>query len=282
MSRILALAVLCAFPPATYALCAAPRSSRAVLDALLSWCGKNGVGGLENVHIDEFEAGLGIFAARAILPGEELLRIPLRLALADRLIPGVDGKPPPPSPWRDAPWQAALAARLSTEELDGSEWQPWLRTLPRGVQGLPLSMQPVLQYQSAAAELAALHADRAALAARTASALSEAAAAEEAAPSAARVEQALTLASTRAFLLELEPGDPWACCHAFVPLLDLFNHSPLDDSHVEWSLQPGASLSLGCLSLTARAPAKAGEQLTLTYDPTAANDVRPQPGADCH
>ena len=47
----------------------------------------------------------------------------------------------------------------------------------------------------------------------------------------------MTLASTRAFLLSLEDDDPWATCHAFVPVVDLFNHARYEDAHVEWSLE---------------------------------------------
>ncbi len=249
----------------------ASRTSPTVTEALLAWCGDQGVRGLERVRVGRVgNDGLGIFAACAIAPGDEVLRLPLRLALADRLLPGIDGQAPPPGPWRGAPWQATLAARLAVEQLDDSAWQPWLRTLPCGVQGLAVGASSALQYAPAVAEMNALHADRTALASRTSAALADARG-PEAAPSAARVERALTLANTRAFLLELEEDDPWACCHAFVPLLDLFNHAPLAESHVEWSVQTGG-VGAGWLRLTARSAAAAGEQLTLTYDPTATND----------
>jgi hypothetical protein len=265
----------------------ASRTSPAVIDSLFAWCAEHGARGLENLRIARCGSGLGVIAARDIAPGEEVLRLPLRLVLADRLLPGIDGQAPPPGPWRGAPWQAALAARLAVEQLDASDWQPWMRTLPRGLQGLALSGAPELQYTPAVAEVKALHADRAALAARTAAALTETLGPERA-PSSTRVERALTLANTRAFMLELVEGDPWACCHAFVPLMDLFNHAPLADSHVEWLVEAGgadaaagdgagglgggADDGSGWLRVTARAAASAGEQLTLTYDPTATND----------
>ena len=262
----------------------ASRTSPLVIDSLFAWCAEHGARGLENLRVARCGSGLGVIAARDIAPGEEVLRLPLRLVLADRLLPGIDGNTPPPGPWKGAPWQAALAARLAVEQLDASDWQPWISTLPRGLQGLALGGAPELQYAPAVAEVKALHADRATLAARTAAALTETLGPERA-PSRARVERALTLANTRAFMLELVEGDPWACCHAFVPLMDLFNHAPLADSHVEWLVEVGGAASDGAdglgggadngsgwLRVTARAAASAGEQLTLTYDPTATND----------
>ena len=257
------------------ALCASSiRSAPQTLEKLISWCSQCGVGGVENIKLSSVAgSGLAVFAARDIEAGQEVLRIPLRLALADRLLPGVDGKPPPSTPWRNAPWQAALAARLVKEQQGSSSaWQPWLEVLPDQLQGLQLGDLSELHYEPAIAELIALRADRTAVAKHTADALSSASIGfADAAVSASRIEHALTLANTRAFLLEIDPQDPWACCHAFVPLLDCFNHAPLEASQVEWSLE-GSPLSDGCLTVVARVPTAAGQQLQLTYDPTATND----------
>ena len=249
-----------------YGLCTpVARQSPVVLARLLSWCADNGVSGLESLHIDGFASGLGVFSAREIQPGELLLRIPLRLALAGRLVPGFGVAPPAP-PWRGAPWQAAIAARLATEmEVQSSLWQPWLDVLPAECQGMKASALSDLQYAPAVRELAALHKDRVALADRTASSL---ALSDQGDAPASAIVHALTIANTRAFLLELEPTDPWACCHAFVPLLDLFNHAPITESHVEWALDDAART----LEVRATRPAAAGTHLTLCYDPTATND----------
>ena len=106
------------------------------LPTFTNWCALNGVIGLApNGAISPAttpSSGLGLFAARTIKPGETLLRVPLRLALADRLLVGLDGASPKP-PFKDAPWQASLAQRLSeAEDLSA----PWLDILPKGVQGL--------------------------------------------------------------------------------------------------------------------------------------------------
>ena len=234
------------------------------LPTFTNWCALNGVIGLApNGAISPAttpSSGLGLFAARTIKPGETLLRVPLRLALADRLLVGLDGASPKP-PFKDAPWQASLAQRLSeAEDLSA----PWLDILPSGVQGLSdESVADELQYAPAATALATLRTERSELAERLATSPDDC----------ERFERYISLAHTRAFLLELIPGDPWASCHALVPLMDLFNHAADADSHVEWALEGGgASVDSLAMVVSAKWEVGQGEQLTLCYEPTATND----------
>lgn len=233
-----------------------------------SWCVQNGITGLDScVSIANAGEGLGIFASREISAGEEILRVPLKLAMADRLLVGMDGVTPKP-PFTDAPWQATLAQRLATA---GDVWEPWLRILPEGVQGLDhLSCEAWLQYEQAALASQTVHSERAELASRLVEAADDDSVDDGASVA---YERGVSLAHTRAFLLELVPGDAWAACHAFVPLVDLFNHAPEDESAAAWSLEGGGNDGAAlCMVLHATRAASSGDELSLTYEPTATND----------
>ena len=263
---------------ATTALAAVARDDAAI-GGLASWCGLQGMHGLApagKVKIARsVVGGLGLFAEGAIAADEVVMRIPLRLALAERLLPLLSGESAATPPFARAPWQATLAAIVATEECgsEPSPWAAWLELLPQGAQGLPLCEVDELQYAPAEQTLRALHAERAELAEKIATALSgDGARAEDDVAvgiEPARIERALTLANTRAFLLELVEGDPWACTHAFVPLLDMANHSP--QGNMAWALE-GDSAASGAILVRALRAAASGEELTLTYDPTSTND----------
>ena len=245
---------------------ASARQSPQRLAQFVEWCNERGVIGLGDtvrVGVAPF-GGLGLFAERSLLPGCDVLKVPLRLAMSDRLLLGLDGAAGSP-PWPRAPWQATLACRLSAamHREASSPWAPWLDVLPEGVQGLPRDAD--VEYPPATAELAAVHTERAATTARIL------ASDVPLIGSAVEVERALTLASTRAFLLSLEVDDPWATCHAFVPVVDLFNHARYEDADVEWSLE-GLNAGGGYLRVVARRAVESGEHLSLAYDPTATND----------
>ena len=192
----------------------------------------------------------------------ELLRVPLRLAIADRLLIGLDGATPAPA-FAGAPWQATLAQRLESDDV-AKAWQPWLEVLPTGVQGLQHEgVAHELQYAPAVAALQTIRSERAELGAQLAAAPEDG----------LRFERGVSLAHTRAFLLELMPSDPWASCHAFVPLMDLFNHASEAESSVSWTIEDAGEGGGGlCMVATARRRVASGDQLTLAYEPTATND----------
>ena len=224
------------------------------------WCADNGIVGLQPSGPISVAAtpgsGLGLFAADNVGVGKEILRIPARLAIADRLLIGIDGKAPK-APFDGAPWQATLAHRLAVADT------AWTEMLPLGVQGLEGPGED-LQYKPAIAAHETIRTERSELAARLAAC---------GPADAATYERGVSYAHTRAFLLELIPDDAFAACHAFVPAADLFNHAAYAESAVEWCLEGGGGdgnpLSI---VFSTRRPVSKGEELSLCYEPSATND----------
>lgn len=234
------------------------------VDAFVNWCTERGVTGFSPPGIVSIAStptsGLGVFATAHVGAGEEILRVPMRLAISDRLLVGLDDTVARP-PFEAAPWQATLASRMV--DVADAYYQPWMDVLPSSVQGLEAAGHE-LQYAPAIAAYHTLRTERAELAARLAA---------SGTADADAYERAISYAHTRAFLVELVAGDPFAACHAFVPAVDLFNHAAEDESAVEWTIDGGGADGRDLsMVVTTRRPVLRGEELTLCYEPGATND----------
>ena len=67
------------------------------VDAFVNWCTERGVTGFSPPGIVSIAStptsGLGVFATAHVGAGEEILRVPMRLAISDRLLVGLDYPP---------------------------------------------------------------------------------------------------------------------------------------------------------------------------------------------
>ena len=226
----------------------------------VSWCAETGVSGIGPggpMTVDAAGGGSGLFAARDIKEGQQLLSVPLELVLTDQALPGSL------HPSVDVSWQSRLAYRLAAEmEEQTTAWRPWLEMLPAAAVGIDERVAKALQYEPAIRTCEELRRSRAAVVA---------AATDSAAVScsALEYERCISLAATRAFLVPLPDGSQ---CHALVPGADLFNHAALEESCAEWSLSATAKNPVMAFRVHARRDVNVGEELTLCYDALRSND----------
>ena len=227
-----------------------PPSPTDIASKFGTWCSDNGVEGLSSegacaLQLEESPSGevqsVGLFATRDVKEGEMLLGVPLKLALADRVLVGVDGVAPT-EPFVGAPWQMTLAARVLALEiplpcrvgdykahLTGVEWEPYIDMLLLVADDGPGDVA----FAEAVITLAeVLVADP------------------------RRVVKAYSLAMQRGFELEVDG----AVCHTLLPLVDLFAPAASDEeSHAVVALDDES----GIMRFTASRAIARGEQLTL-------------------
>ena len=227
-----------------------PPSPTDIASKFSTWCSDNGVEGLSSegacaLQLEESPSGevqsVGLFATRDVKEGEMLLGVPLKLALADRVLVGVDGVVPT-EPFVGAPWQMTLAARVLALEiplpcrvgdykahLTGVEWEPYIDMLLLVADDGPGDVA----FAEAVITLAeVLVADP------------------------RRVVKAYSLAMQRGFELEVDG----AVCHTLLPLVDLFALAASDEeSHAVVALDDESDI----MRFTASRAIARGEQLTL-------------------
>jgi hypothetical protein len=225
----------------------APPSARAALEEFQGWLLANGAKGV-GARVGIFEGGggeRGLAALRPARAGEALLKVPLRLAIAD--YPGgnstADDADNPP-PFEGAPWSARLAARLLRLRAAGvaSPWAPYINAVPAvPPPGLSWAGARALSgYAPARAALgrAAWLAAAAAAAAAAAPAAFGLAPTTDAAAARAAVEWALAVVHSRTFApaVALSSTNSTASggpARMLVPLVDFLDHAG-DFSTAPW------------------------------------------------
>ena len=226
-----------------------PPTAAQIISEFSKWCDVHGVQGLapsgacavQQTDAADETSGFGIYATRAVQKGESLLAVPLKLALADRGLVGLDGVVPDTS--EQLAGEPAVAARLLAieipvqcrvsdykEHLKGAEWEPWVDLL----------------LWSAKADASAVDLDDEAVLTL----------AQKLSAAPARTRLAFAVARARSFEMKLDG----MTCHTLLPLIDLF---AAPGSGAEGHAIVALDDKEDVLHVTAEREISEGEQLTL-------------------
>lgn len=225
-----------------------PPTAAQIVSEFSTWCKGHGVQGLApsgpcavqlTDEADE-SSRAGIYATRAVQQGEALLAVPLKLALADRGLIGLDGVAPVES---TLPGELAVAARLLAieiplqcrvsnykEHLKGAEWEPWMDLLLLSAKADAKAVELDDEVVFSFAQM------------MTASPM--------------RARTAMAVARARSFAMDLDG----ISCQTLLPLIDLFKAPESgEESHAAVALDDKEDM----LHITAGRDIAEGEQLTI-------------------
>jgi len=214
----------------------------------------------------------GLLALKALQPGDELMRIPLRIALTDH----PEDEASNSMLYQGAPWSVRLAAKVLRERAlgAGSPWRRYIAVLPAGVPS-PLNsfswdeMQEV-QYQPA--RNAIYEADWLA-----ADAYDRCGAEAIGSASAEEFRWAMSVVHSRTFGSASKKGGVGV--RMLVPLIDMINHAGdwggainrgkeyVAQDIAAWELLPPDQSSCGAWEMVVKAirPVEEGDEITMSY-----------------